>query len=185
MSLSKITSAYFHWYQRCIYLTTKFSLAVKVELVKRIIAAGVTEALAKNDDIFIRYDFMMHWLPHTSLQNRASDRTSISKSSTKRECLNSSSNKIRLTRRKRTGQTEIHCRWEQEVGGNITSLEKPSPTKLSVVPSLRRHIDCDLEDSFEDILQQKGGPWELRKGVTSMYCPKVSLYGQEFKDINV
>lgn len=66
---------------------------------------SVTEALAKNDDIFIRYDFMMHWLPHTSLQNRASDRTSISKSSTKRECLNSSSNKIRLTRRKRTGQT--------------------------------------------------------------------------------
>ncbi|CCD53884.1 hypothetical protein ACHAQE_002388 [Botrytis cinerea] len=80
---------------------------------------------------------------------------------------------------------QIHCRWEQEVGGNITSLEKPSPTKLSVVPSLRRHIDCDLEDSFEDILQQKGGPWELRKGVISMYCPKVSLYGQEFKDINV
>ncbi|ATZ52549.1 hypothetical protein BCIN_08g02320 [Botrytis cinerea B05.10] len=39
------------------------------------------------------------------IKNRASDRTSISKSSTKRECLNSSSNKIRPTRRKRTGQT--------------------------------------------------------------------------------
>ncbi|KAF5877589.1 uncharacterized protein Bfra_001956 [Botrytis fragariae] len=67
----------------------------------------------------------------------------------------------------------------------VLSLGKPSPTKLSVVPSLRRHIDCDLEDSFEDILQQKRGRWKLRKGVISMYCPKLSLYGQEFKDSNV
>ncbi|TGO10642.1 hypothetical protein BTUL_0129g00240 [Botrytis tulipae] len=118
----------------------------------------------------------------------------MSKSSTKRECLNGSSNKLRLTLRKRTGQMGwrlsdkvgySECCWEQEIGGNITSLGKPSPTKLSVVPSLRRHIDCDSEDISEDILQQKRGRWKLRKGVISMHCPKLSLYSQAFKDSNI
>ncbi|TGO41487.1 hypothetical protein BHYA_0021g00590 [Botrytis hyacinthi] len=98
--------------------------------------------------------------------NRASDRAFISEYSTKREYLNGSSNKIRPTLRKCNGQMGWRlsdkvgysdCRWEQEIGGNITSLGKPSPTKLSVVPSLQRHIDCDSEDIFEDILQQKRG----------------------------
>ncbi|KAF7909770.1 uncharacterized protein EAF01_003488 [Botrytis porri] len=105
MPLLKITSASFPPFlagTRDVYTSPQCERShIKVRVTFAAEFQQTSEALASDENVVIPDTICMHWLPHTSLRNRAS----ISKSSTKRECLNGSSNRIYPTLRKRTGQT--------------------------------------------------------------------------------